>query len=171
MVLSSESHTRLEIKCKKILYTLVLPHTILSQKNIDPLKHELASVSANDDLDVSSILDKFSTTPGDEVAESSLMKNRETIDKCFDYNTMEEIVEALKAESVRETGPFVKKVLNTIAPFLYLDPRRMKQTLMLIHKGKGLSLKAALRWSLTYARALSLTRRALTFTRHYWYTS
>ena len=128
------------LNAKDLLYTGIATHYIKSE-NIDPLKHELASISVNDDLDVSSILDKFSTTPGDEVAESSLIKNRKTIDKCFRYSTMEEIVEALKAESVRETGVFVKKVLNTIAPF---SPAAMKQTLMLIHKGKGLSLKDCL---------------------------
>ena len=128
------------LNAKDLMYTGIATHYIKSE-NIDSLKHELTSLSANEDLDVSSILDKFSTAPGDEVAESSLMKNRETIDRCFHHGTMEEIVEALRAENTGDTEVFVKKVLRTIAPF---SPAAMKQTLMLIQKGKGLSLKDCL---------------------------
>ena len=76
------------------------------------------------------------------MAESSLLKNRDVIDKCFSHNTIEEIFNALNGkENNNGNEEFATEVLNTISPF---SPAAMKQTLMLIQKGTGLPLSDCL---------------------------
>eukprot|EP00943_MAST-04B_sp_MAST-4B-sp1_P007608 g7608.t1 len=134
------------LNAKDLMYTGIATHYIKSDQ-INSLKNELASSSITDKSVVANILDKYATIPGDEVQESSLMKNREIIDKCFSHNTMEEILNALQIESKEADNDsnniiFANKVLKTIAPF---SPTAMKQTLMLIQKGKGMELSDCLK--------------------------
>jgi enoyl-CoA hydratase/carnithine racemase len=134
------------LNAKDLMYTGIATHYIKSDQ-INSLKSELASSSVTDKSVVANILDKYATIPGDEVQESSLMKNREIIDKCFSHNTMEEILNALQIENKRtdnvsNNNIFVNKVLKTIAPF---SPAAMKQTLMLIQRGEGMELSDCLK--------------------------
>ena len=130
------------LNAKDLMYTGIATHYIKSDQ-IEALKNELATTTVNDKSTVANILNKFASKPGNEVAESSLLKNRDVIDKCFSHNTIEEIFNVLEMEKKNNNGneEFATEVLNTISPF---SPAAMKQTLMLIQKGTGLPLSDCL---------------------------
>ena len=70
------------LNAKDLMYTGIATHYIKSDQ-IEALKNELATTTVNDKSTVANILNKFASKPGNEVAESSLLKNRDVIDKCF----------------------------------------------------------------------------------------
>jgi enoyl-CoA hydratase len=77
------------------------------------------------DADVRGVIDGFSVAPG----EGRLASNRELIDRCFAFDTVEEILAALEGQE----GEFAASTLEAIAR---RSPTSLKLTLRLLRSGR-----------------------------------
>jgi len=117
--------TGVPVKAADCLYTGAATHYVPSDR-IDALREALADLPAEDGLSdtIADVLGKFSESAGD----APLAAHREVIDACFRYDSVEEILAALRADG----GEFAGKTADLLET---RSPTSLKMTLELMRRG------------------------------------
>ena len=110
-----------------ISFAGVATHYIHSSK-LEFVENQLLQASTTDAIGIADFLEDLSEDSG---APFSLAPRREIIDRCFSKSSVEEIVEALKAE----TDPSAAGILETL---MKMSPTSLKITFRQIRSGKTL---------------------------------
>lgn len=115
----------------------IATHFVHSSK-LDSLKNRLAEIESPDHNQVHEIIEEFAVDADHQPEVYTLRgEERQTIDNCFKYNTVEEIVKSLK-----ENGS--KFALDTLDTILARSPSSVKITLEHLRRGVNLSFKECL---------------------------
>ncbi|ORX80819.1 mitochondrial short-chain enoyl-coenzyme A hydratase 1-like protein [Basidiobolus meristosporus CBS 931.73] len=123
------------LKGEDTLYAGIATHFVPAAR-LEALEKRLCQLNSSDLEEINKTIEGF-------VAEStghkySLAKYRDTIDRCFKYNTMEEIFEALE----NDDSEFAKKTLKTLGE---MSPTSLKVTLQALRSGRNMDIAACLR--------------------------
>ncbi|CEI98658.1 hypothetical protein RMCBS344292_12762 [Rhizopus microsporus] len=125
------------LKAEDALFAGVATHFVPSA-NLEALEYELATIDCIDHNKVHEIIEKFAVKKGHKPSVYTLHGQvRKTIDRCFQYEHAEEILDALNKDGSR----FAHEAIDTIRK---RSPTGVKVTLEHIRKGAHLSLKECL---------------------------
>lgn len=117
--------TGIEVDAAGAIYA-GLADTLVPSDRLDALVEALGALDADaDDRKVEEIIARFAVPP----AESALEKNRSVIDRCFGFDRVEDILEALADED----GEFAATTRETM---LKRSPTSLKLTLRLLRAGR-----------------------------------
>jgi enoyl-CoA hydratase len=94
---------------------------------LEPLKAALLEAESHDDADIRSLIERFAAQPG----EPALSLRRTTIDRAFAHDSVEEILDALKADGS-------EFALATADEILTKSPTSLKVTLRALREARGL---------------------------------
>ncbi|WP_420404757.1 enoyl-CoA hydratase/isomerase family protein [Nisaea sp.] len=117
--------TGVPVKAADCLYAEAATHYVPSDK-IDALRDALADLPSGDELPdaIAAVLGKFSRSIGD----APLAEHREVIDACFKYDSVEEILAALREDG----SAFAGKTADLLET---RSPTSLKMTLELMRRG------------------------------------
>ncbi|KAI9141069.1 ClpP/crotonase-like domain-containing protein [Paraphysoderma sedebokerense] len=128
----------------------VATHYVPSQRLPD-LEERLCELETSDWSVVNAAVEEFTEVPEKSL---ELGQHREVIDRCFGFDTVEEILAALEKEVMSNTGDFAQKTLKTLQT---MSPSSLKVTLKQIREGKKLDIASCFRmeWALSSHAAKS----------------
>ncbi|KAJ2237701.1 3-hydroxyisobutyryl-CoA hydrolase [Coemansia sp. RSA 1722] len=134
------------LRGRDLLYAGVATHYVASER-LPLLEKRLQELGTRDHQVVNQAIEEFATqaeAPG--TLEYSLADVREAIDRCFRFNTVEAIVEALKQET--QQREWATKTLETLGK---MSPSSLKLTLEQLRNGPRLNIQQALSLELRLA--------------------
>ncbi|KAJ1845586.1 3-hydroxyisobutyryl-CoA hydrolase, partial [Coemansia sp. RSA 2703] len=127
------------LRGRDLLYAGIATHYVPSER-LPMLEKRMQEIGTRDHQVVNQAIEEFAMQPeeGDKI-EYSLADVRDAIDRCFRFNNMESIVEALKQET--EQKEWAEKTLETLGK---MSPSSLKLTLEQLRNGLRLNIQQAL---------------------------
>ncbi|KAJ1807761.1 3-hydroxyisobutyryl-CoA hydrolase, partial [Coemansia sp. RSA 2599] len=134
------------LRGRDLLYAGIATHYVSSER-LPMLEKRLQELGTRDHAVVNQAIEEFASQAEESgTIEYSLAGVREAIDRCFRYNRMESIVEALKQET--EHREWAQKTLETLGK---MSPSSLKLTLEQLRNGLRLNIQQALMLELRLA--------------------
>ncbi|KAI8870607.1 ClpP/crotonase [Ramicandelaber brevisporus] len=130
------------LKGRDVFYAGVASHYVPSER-LPALEERLCELPSSDPEVVNAAIEDYVAEPpldgssGIEGWTYSLEQNRAAIDRCFKYNTIEEIIAALE----QEKSAWADKTLETIRK---MSPTSLKVSLMMLRQGRELGIAECL---------------------------
>ncbi|KAJ2844168.1 3-hydroxyisobutyryl-CoA hydrolase, partial [Coemansia erecta] len=127
------------LRGRDLLYAGIATHYVPSER-LPLLEKRLQELGTRDHMVVNQAIEEFAAqaeAPG--TIEYSLADKREAVDRCFRYNKMETIVEALRQET--EQREWAQETLETLGR---MSPSSLKLTLEQLRNGPRLNIQQAL---------------------------
>ncbi|KAJ1901880.1 3-hydroxyisobutyryl-CoA hydrolase [Kickxella alabastrina] len=126
------------LKGRDLLYAGIATHYVPSER-LPMLEKRLQEIGTRDHAVINQAIEEFSAQPeGRSEIEYSLAPLRNAIDRCFAFNNMEAIVEALKQET--EQPEWARQ---TLAMLSAVSPSSLKLTLEQLRTGRRLNIQQA----------------------------
>ncbi|KAJ2769571.1 3-hydroxyisobutyryl-CoA hydrolase [Coemansia nantahalensis] len=138
------------LKGRDLLYAGIATHYVPTER-LPLLEQRLQGVGTSDYEIVNAAIEEFVAQPEDAPIEYSLAGVRECIDRCFQFSTMEEIVEALRAEAKSAVGEHAHWAQETLATLEQLSPSSLKLTLDQLRRGQQRRIQGAFELELRLA--------------------
>ncbi|KAJ2778841.1 3-hydroxyisobutyryl-CoA hydrolase [Coemansia javaensis] len=138
------------LRGRDLLYAGIATHYVPSER-LPLLEQRLQGVGTSDYAVVNDAIEEFAAQPEDAPIEYSLAGVRGCIDRCFQHNTVEAIVDALRDEaSGAEHAAWAQATLDALAR---MSPSSLKLTLEQLRKGRQLNIQQAFALELRLAEA------------------
>ncbi|CAO3583485.1 unnamed protein product [Absidia cylindrospora] len=123
------------LKAVDVFYAGVATHYVPSA-NLPALEARLAELETSSHDDVNGVIEEFSSEIHQEAPYSLGGGIRAAIDRCFKYNTMEEIIDAVQKE--QDTNPVWAK--ETLKSLNTMSPTSLKVSLRSLRRGGDLTI-------------------------------
>ncbi|PVV03977.1 hypothetical protein BB560_001533 [Smittium megazygosporum] len=130
--------TGTRISGKDVFYTGIATHYVHS-KHLPEIERRLAQAKTSSHDEVNAIIEEFvDKDSGDYKNNTSytLAPYLDAINRCFGFNTLEEIFEALESETEKKDW-----ARNTLKILKQMSPSSLKITLEMVRRGKNMSIK------------------------------
>ncbi|KAJ1849366.1 3-hydroxyisobutyryl-CoA hydrolase, partial [Coemansia sp. RSA 2708] len=142
------------LKGRDLLYAGIATHYVPSER-YPMLEQRLLGLGTSDFDAVNAAIEEFVAQPEDSHIDYSLAEVRDAIDTCFQYNTVEAIVQALE-ETVKAANPTVTTwAQTTLKQLSQMSPSSLKLTLEQLRRGAQLNIQQ------TFAMELGLAEKRL----------
>ncbi|KAJ2259175.1 3-hydroxyisobutyryl-CoA hydrolase [Coemansia sp. RSA 376] len=141
------------LKGRDLVYAGVATHFVPSER-LPMLEKRLQEIDVVDYDVVNRAIEEFVAQPEAGQMEYSLAGVRDAIDRCFRFNKVESIVEALRQETEAE-GVVAEWAARTLEQLMGMSPSSLKLTLEQLRKGRTCSIQES------FALELRLAERRL----------
>ncbi|KAJ2084618.1 3-hydroxyisobutyryl-CoA hydrolase [Coemansia sp. S100] len=141
------------LKGRDLVYAGVATHFVPSER-LPMLEKRLQEIDVVDYDVVNRAIEEFVAQPEAGQMEYSLADVRDAIDRCFRFNKVESIVEALRQETEAE-GVVAEWAARTLEQLMGMSPSSLKLTLEQLRKGRTCSIQES------FALELRLAERRL----------